>query len=87
MDYESREGYRKVIAELARNSELPEQQVAEAAVELGSGSNGTRAQKHVGYWLIDAGSGTLRSRDRLSGSSSASELAGLRSAAGRSRST
>ena len=62
MDYDSREGYRTVISELARNSDASEHQVAEAAVELAAAATGLERTRHVGYWLINAGVGTLRSR-------------------------
>ena len=62
MDYDSREGYRTVISELARNSDASEHQVAEAAVELAAAATGLERTRHVGYWIINAGVGTLRSR-------------------------
>ena len=65
MDYESRENYRLVIAELSKHSARTEHQVAEAAVQLAAETTGHERQKHVGFWLIDKGLDTLGAGDRL----------------------
>jgi cyclic beta-1,2-glucan synthetase len=70
MDFESRETYRKRVAEIARYSDLSEIQVAGAVLDLAR-----EAQKqtiadprlylrraHVGYYLLDAGFATLSAR-------------------------
>ncbi|HEY2017926.1 MAG TPA: hypothetical protein VGH38_30690, partial [Bryobacteraceae bacterium] len=69
MDFESRDRYRAVIAELSKHSALSEREVAEVALELGHESltvgNRSRAamrRAHVGYYLIDGGLSQLRSR-------------------------
>ncbi len=63
MDYDSRELYRKSIAELAAYSDIHEQDVAKSALRLARVSHdrhgiATRAaarRAHVGYYLIDDG--------------------------------
>ena len=62
MDFDSRDRYRSVLAELARHSAMTELQVAEAAIDLcrqaAAVSDGTRAslrRTHVGFYLIDRG--------------------------------
>jgi len=68
MDYESRDLYRNVIADLASHSEMDEVEVAEAAVFLAQGAtkhvtvNQGRLEResHVGYYLVDGGLPDLR---------------------------
>jgi cyclic beta-1,2-glucan synthetase len=67
MEYESREDYRKVIGDLARNSGKSETDVAEAAVGLAVmmqaravGGRAWERRIHVGFYLIDAGLPALR---------------------------
>lgn len=71
MDFESREAYRKRVAEIARHSDCTESDVARAAVELarlaagqeGVGDPRLRARRaHLGYYLIDRGFPRLASR-------------------------
>jgi cyclic beta-1,2-glucan synthetase len=70
MEFDSREGYRKRVALVARHSDCTEQQVAQAALELAleGGRNQSddprmqRRQIHVGYYLIDKGFPLLASR-------------------------
>jgi len=66
MDFDSRDRYRKVVAELARHSQLRERQVAEEAVrmceQVRSVSGFSRAalrRMHVGYYLVDGGRDAL----------------------------
>ncbi|MEJ7606519.1 MAG: hypothetical protein WKF37_09675 [Bryobacteraceae bacterium] len=67
MDYESRDLYRNVIAELAKHSNRSERHVAGTALQLAAARAGR--QGHVGYFLIDEGlaelapgSGTVKRR-------------------------
>jgi len=70
MDFESRELYRKRIAQVARRSDCAEWQVAQAALELaqkarGSAAVNPRAQykrEHVGFYLLDRGFSQLAGR-------------------------
>jgi hypothetical protein len=62
MDFESREQYRKALADLAKYSALTEAEVAEAAIDLclqaAAVSDGSRAavrRTHVGFYLVDYG--------------------------------
>jgi len=59
MDYQSRDLYRNVIADLAERSGLREQETAETAIRLASEAESPRA-RHVGYWLLDNGLSVLR---------------------------
>ena len=67
MDFESRDRYRKAIAELAKHGAQTEQEVAEAAMdlareaaELSPTARGGRAPQHVGYYWWIAGARSLR---------------------------
>ena len=67
MDFEARDGYRKVVESLAWDSGVPEPEVARAAVALAAeGLAGSMADDprlgHVGYYLIDAGQRRLKDR-------------------------
>ena len=62
MDFESRERYRKALADLARHSALTEAEVAEAAIDfclqaaaISDGSRAAIRRTHVGFYLVDAG--------------------------------
>ncbi len=57
MDFETRDGYRKVVEKLAFNSNDHETAIAQAAVRLAADmpENGPLARRHVGYYLIDKG--------------------------------
>src|SRR5215471_12189815 len=67
MDFDSRDRYRAVIAELAQQSPLSEVEVAEAALSMAlqvhAESDGSRAairRAHVGYYVVDRGLSALR---------------------------
>jgi cyclic beta-1,2-glucan synthetase len=67
MDFDSRDRYRAVIAELAQRRPLSEVEVAEAALSMArqvhAESDGSRAairRAHVGYYLVDRGLSALR---------------------------
>jgi hypothetical protein len=63
MDYESRDLYRNVIADLACHSEMDEVEVAEAALSLAQNAVNRRIRErenHVGYYLVDGGLPDLR---------------------------
>jgi len=67
MDFESRDRYRSVVAELAKHSPQSEREVAETAVTLAraahaasDGSRRAERRAHAGYYLIDAGLDQLR---------------------------
>jgi cyclic beta-1,2-glucan synthetase len=71
MDFESREAYRKRVAEIARYSDCTESEVAQAALTLALESKEKhrvedprlRARRaHVGYYIIDRGFPQLASR-------------------------
>jgi cyclic beta-1,2-glucan synthetase len=70
MDFESREAYRTVVADLARHSDRTEQEVARAAVDLArtaepsGGKNGRSHERatHVGYYLAGPGQALLKTR-------------------------
>ena len=63
MDFDSRENYRKRIAEIAHHSECSESQVASAALELARQAQRRKIEDprlylryaHIGYYLIDRG--------------------------------
>lgn len=66
MDFDSRDRYRAVIADLARHSPLKEVEVAQAALSMArqvhAESDGSRAairRAHVGYYLVDRGLSAL----------------------------
>lgn len=66
MDFQSREAYRAVVAELAEQSDSSEQEVARAAIDLAkTGKQAARGRtsertKHVGYYLMGPGQATLK---------------------------
>ena len=71
MDFDSREGYRKRVAEIARYSDCTEMEVAKAALKLaleakekpGVHDPRLRARRsHVGYYIVDRGLPLLASR-------------------------
>ncbi|QNI32366.1 glycosyl transferase [Alloacidobacterium dinghuense] len=70
MDFESREQYRKRVAEIARHAEGSESQVATAALEMARQAAGEqfadermRARRmHIGYYLVDKGAEDLSRR-------------------------
>lgn len=70
MDFESREQYRKRVAEIARYSEGSESQIAIAALDMAEraaerqfASERLRArQTHIGYYLVDKGFAELAAR-------------------------
>ncbi|UCF61800.1 MAG: hypothetical protein JSV37_03710 [Anaerolineaceae bacterium] len=58
MDFDTRDQYRKVIEQLARQSGLDEDEVAKEAVELAKDAltrGGSSRANHIGYYLIDKG--------------------------------
>lgn len=59
MDFESRERYRSLVAELARRSPLTEEEVARRVLRLAnlapSASPADAGPSHVGYYLLDRG--------------------------------
>lgn len=72
MDFDSRDRYRKELADLARHSAMTEPEVAEAAIDLcqqaGAVSDGSRAavrRTHVGFYLVDRGRSRTRGCHRL----------------------
>ena len=71
MDFDSREAYRKRVAEIARHSDCSELEVAEAALTLAMESREKHRvedprlrvrRSHIGYYLIDRGFPLLASR-------------------------
>ncbi len=63
MDFETRDRYRHVVEEIARNGEISENLVAQKAVELASlarrRDEQNERESHLGYYLIDDGRGAL----------------------------
>ncbi len=59
MDFQTRDRYRHVVENLARRSRRPEEEVADAAVNLAAARRkknaGETCETHVGYFLIDRG--------------------------------
>ena len=58
MDFATRDDYRHAIEEIARGSDLSEQEVAAKAIQLAAMTRGDTQEKrrqHVGYYLIDGG--------------------------------
>jgi cyclic beta-1,2-glucan synthetase len=55
MDYESRDRYRRAVAELGRDAKHTEIQIAEAAIDLSRQAPEGDRRAHVGYYLIDHG--------------------------------
>jgi cellobiose phosphorylase len=59
MDFSSRDRYRRVVEETAKNSSLNEQEVARRAIHLARSAASQEGQQHrsahVGYFLIDQG--------------------------------
>ncbi len=70
MDFATRDRYRHRVEQLAREAGRSESAVAELAVELAAtraaGGMEADAQRHVGYYLVDAGLAALRTRLGLS---------------------
>jgi hypothetical protein len=70
MDFESREVYRKRVADVARHSDCTESQVAQMALDLAREGSASRSadprvhnrRAHVGYYLIDKGFPQLAER-------------------------
>lgn len=63
MDFETRDRYRHVVENIAKKGGLPEENVAEKAVELARENRESPGRKirasHVGYFLIDEGRSDL----------------------------
>ncbi|HXB08673.1 MAG TPA: glucoamylase family protein [Puia sp.] len=59
MDFSTRDRYRHVVESIAKNSGLPEKEIAEAVLALaGRSDNGNatvKRSRHVGFYLIDKG--------------------------------
>lgn len=69
MDYESRDLYRTVVSDLARDARLSEREIAENAVDLASTANvdglspvAAARRCHVGFYLVDEGRARLEAR-------------------------
>ncbi len=67
MDFDTRNGYRSVIEELARNSFQSEESIAQAAIEFARNAqeksqitnHAPERKSHVGFYLVDAGRSLL----------------------------
>ncbi len=67
MDFASRDVYRKAVRGLARRSTRTEREIAETAIEMAGqarDSGGEARRGHVGFFLVDRGSGELRAAIR-----------------------
>ena len=62
MDFEARDVYRKVVESLAWDTELAEPEVARMSVDLAATPTAHERERHVGYYLVDAGLATLKAR-------------------------
>ncbi|HKU74740.1 MAG TPA: hypothetical protein VJR02_12585, partial [Pyrinomonadaceae bacterium] len=62
MEFVSRDRYRHVIERISKRTRASELKIAQAAIDLAAQADETsRAQRHVGYYLIDDGLGQLES--------------------------
>lgn len=59
MTFATRDWYRHVVERIARRTGAAEPAIAHAAIALATGATGAERQRHVGYYLIDRGLGTL----------------------------
>jgi len=68
MDFDTRDRYRHVVEEIAKNGEISEDLVAKKAVELASlarsGDEQEERKSHLGYYLVDEGRGALETELR-----------------------
>jgi len=62
MEFASRDRYRHVVERISKRTRSSELEIAEAAVELATNAKQEGPEKHVGYYLIDAGLTLLESR-------------------------
>src|SRR5829696_2571021 len=63
MEFVSRDRYRHVIERISKRTRASELKIAQAAIDLAMQADATsRAQRHVGYYLIDDGLSGLESR-------------------------
>src|SRR5215217_4720158 len=63
MEFASRDRYRHVIERISKRTRANELDIAQAAIDLAAHADeNSHAQKHVGYYLIDAGLGQLESK-------------------------
>ncbi|HEY0797430.1 MAG TPA: glucoamylase family protein [Acidisarcina sp.] len=68
MDFDSRQSYRKRVADLARYSDVDERKVAQTALDLSISAQSLKSpdprvrqrRAHIGYYLIDKGAADLR---------------------------
>jgi cyclic beta-1,2-glucan synthetase len=61
MEFASRDRYRHVIERISKRTRASELEIAQAAVKLASKTKKTGPERHVGYYLIDAGLTILES--------------------------
>jgi cyclic beta-1,2-glucan synthetase len=62
MEFASRDRYRHVIERIGKRTRASELKIAEAAIDLATQADeNSRPQRHVGYYLIDAGLSRLES--------------------------
>ena len=55
MDFETRDRYRGAVEEMARAGNCDEIEVSLAAIDRASRAGASDVDRHVGYWLVDAG--------------------------------
>jgi cyclic beta-1,2-glucan synthetase len=65
MDFATRDRYRHAVEDLARRSDLSEQEVARRAVGLARDQTGEGRAGHVGYFLVDRGRKALERQARM----------------------
>lgn len=61
MDFPTKDHYRHAVEKLAKNKQIPEENVAQLAIDL-SKEGASDLQRHVGYYLIDEGRALLEKR-------------------------
>src|SRR5215213_8173128 len=65
MEFASRDRYRHVVERIGKRTRTNELDIAQAAIDLAAGAGeNSRAQRHVGYYLIDAGLTQLETKFR-----------------------
>ena len=62
MEFASRDRYRHVVERISKRTRASEIEIAEATVELATNAKQDGPEKHVGYYLIDAGLSLLETR-------------------------
>ncbi|HEX6900394.1 MAG TPA: glucoamylase family protein [Thermoanaerobaculia bacterium] len=62
MDFETRDRYRQAVEDLSRGSGRPELEVVREAARLGAAGRAGGRERHIGFYLVDAGRPVLAGR-------------------------